>query len=137
VVQTCVVHLIRNALRPVARRDAGAVAKELKKVYTAVDADAALDALAAFADTDLGRKYPQSVRVFEDAWAGSSGALLRRSPLRTVRAACHGTRLKQTQRCRVRAEVLGDVAERGAWRSRRGRGTVRFDRLVRPVPLAA
>lgn len=35
VVQTCMVHLIRNALRPVARRDAGAVAKELKKVYTA------------------------------------------------------------------------------------------------------
>ncbi|MFI0482927.1 transposase [Actinomadura sp. 9N215] len=27
VVQTCVVHLIRNALRPVARRDAAAVAK--------------------------------------------------------------------------------------------------------------
>lgn len=68
VVQTCVVHLIRNALRPVARRDAGAVAKELKKVYTAVDADAALEALATFADTDLGRKYPQAVRAFEDAW---------------------------------------------------------------------
>jgi len=68
VVQTCVVHLIRNALRPVARRDAGAVAKELKKVYTAVDADAALEALAAFADTDLGRKYPQAIKVFEDAW---------------------------------------------------------------------
>jgi transposase-like protein len=68
VVQTCVVHLIRNALRPVARRDAGAVAKELKKVYTAVDADAALEALATFADTDLGKKYPQAVKVFEDAW---------------------------------------------------------------------
>jgi putative transposase len=68
VVQTCVVHLIRNALRPVARRDAGAVAKELKKVYTATDADAALEALAAFAGTDLGRKYPQAVKVFEDAW---------------------------------------------------------------------
>lgn len=137
VVQTCVVHLIRNALRPVARRDAGAVAKQLKKVYTAVDADTALEALAEFAGTDLGRRYPQAVRVFEDAWAGSSGALLRRSPLRTVRAACHGTRLKQTQRCRGRAEVLGDVAGRGAWRSRRGREIVRFDRLVRPVPLAA
>jgi putative transposase len=68
VVQTCVVHLIRNALRPVARRDAGVVAKELKKVYTAVDADAALEALAEFAGTDLGKKYPQAVKVFEDAW---------------------------------------------------------------------
>jgi transposase-like protein len=68
VVQTCVVHLIRNALRPVARKDAGAVAKELRKVYTAVDADAALEALAEFATSDMGRKYPQAVKVFEDAW---------------------------------------------------------------------
>src|SRR6201986_4051199 len=30
VVQRCVVHLIRNALRPVARRDAGEVAEELR-----------------------------------------------------------------------------------------------------------
>jgi putative transposase len=67
-VQACVVHLIRNALRPVARRDAGAVAKELKKVYTAPDADAAYEALAEFAGTELGRKYPQAVKVFEDAW---------------------------------------------------------------------
>jgi putative transposase len=67
-VQSCVVHLIRNALRPVARKDAGAVAKELKKIYTAADADAALEALAAFADTEWGRKYPQAVKVFEDAW---------------------------------------------------------------------
>ena len=35
VVQRCVVHLIRNALRPVARRDAGEVAKELRAIYTA------------------------------------------------------------------------------------------------------
>jgi transposase-like protein len=67
-VQACVVHLLRNALRPVARREAGEVAKELKKVYTAVDADAALDALAEFAGTPLGKKYPQAVKVFEDAW---------------------------------------------------------------------
>src|SRR6266576_2486421 len=42
VVQRCVVHMIRNALRPVARRDAGEIAKELRKIYTAPDADAAL-----------------------------------------------------------------------------------------------
>jgi putative transposase len=67
-VQTCVVHLIRNALRPVARRDSAAVAAELKKIYTAANADAAFDALAAFADSDWGRKYPQAARVFEAAW---------------------------------------------------------------------
>ena len=68
VVQRCVVHLIRNALRPVARRDAGEVAAELRKIYTAPTAEAAFDALAAFAASPWGRKYPQAARVFEDAW---------------------------------------------------------------------
>jgi len=63
VVQRCVVHLIRNALRPVARRDAGEVAKELRKIYTAPTAEAAFDALAAFAASPWGRKYPQAARV--------------------------------------------------------------------------
>ncbi|XRQ04425.1 IS256 family transposase [Actinomadura welshii] len=67
-VQSCVVHLIRNSLRPVPRKHRAAVAAELKKVYTAPDADAALDALACFADTDLGRRYPQAVKVWETAW---------------------------------------------------------------------
>ncbi len=68
VVQTCVVHLIRNSLRPVARRDAAAVTAELRKVYTAVDADTALDALAAFSASPLGQKYPQAIKVWENAW---------------------------------------------------------------------
>ncbi|MEU9891549.1 transposase [Sphaerisporangium sp. NPDC051011] len=61
-------HLIRNALRPVARRDTAAVAAELRKIYTAVDAEHAFDALAEFASGRWGRKYPQAVRVFEAAW---------------------------------------------------------------------
>jgi putative transposase len=68
VVQRCVVHLIRNALRPVARRDAAEVAAELRKIYTAPTAEAALDALAAFAESPWGKKYPQAVRPWEDAW---------------------------------------------------------------------
>jgi len=38
------VHLIRNSLRPVARRDAAVVAAELRKVYTAPTAEAAFAA---------------------------------------------------------------------------------------------
>ena len=68
VVQRCVVHLIRNALRPAARRDAGEVAKELRAICTAPTAEAAFDALAAFAASPRGRKYPQAAKVFEDAW---------------------------------------------------------------------
>ncbi len=62
------VHLIRNSLRPVARRDAAAVAAGLRTIYTAVDADAAFDALAAFSASPLGQKYPQAVKVWENAW---------------------------------------------------------------------
>jgi putative transposase len=68
VVQRCVVHLIRNSLRPVARRDAAAVAAELRKIYTAPTAEAAFDALAAFAASPWGKKYPQAVRPWEQAW---------------------------------------------------------------------
>ena len=68
VVQRCVVHMIRNSLRPVARRDAGEVAKELRKIYTAPTAEAAFDALAAFAASPWGQQYPQAARVWEDAW---------------------------------------------------------------------
>jgi putative transposase len=68
VVQTCVVHMIRNSLRPVARRDAAAVAAELRKIYTAPTAEAAFDALAAFSASPLGQKYPQAVKVWENAW---------------------------------------------------------------------
>lgn len=67
-VQTCVVHLIRNALRPVARKDRSPVARELRKIYSAPDSDAALDALAEFSASPLGNKYPRSVKVWENAW---------------------------------------------------------------------
>jgi putative transposase len=67
-VQTCIVHLIRNSLRLVPRKDRISVAAELKKIYTAVDAEAALQALAAFSSTELGRKYPQTVKVWESKW---------------------------------------------------------------------
>ena len=41
VVQTCVVHLIRHSLKYVPRREKDQVARDLKPIYTAVDADAA------------------------------------------------------------------------------------------------
>jgi putative transposase len=67
-VQRCVVHLIRNSLRLVARRDAAAVAAGLRSIYTAPGEEAALDALAEFSASPLGEKYPRAVKVWEDAW---------------------------------------------------------------------
>lgn len=67
-VQTCVVHLIRAAMRFVSYKDRKAVAAALKPVYQAADADAARTALSEFAGSELGKANPNTVRVFEDAW---------------------------------------------------------------------
>ena len=67
-VQTCVVHLIRASMRFVSYSDRKAVAALLRPIYTAANEDAALMALAAFADSKLGKKYPAAVRSWEDAW---------------------------------------------------------------------
>ena len=57
VVQTCVVHLIRHSLKYVPRREREQVARDLKPIYTAVDADAAQAALEAF-DEKWGQRFP-------------------------------------------------------------------------------
>jgi putative transposase len=67
-VQTCTVHLIRRSLGYASYNDRDAIARALKVVYTACDADAAYAALADFAGTPLGRKYPAAVAVWERAW---------------------------------------------------------------------
>lgn len=66
-VQTCVVHLIRASMRFVAYGDRKQVAKALKPVYTAPNEEAALEALADFAD-QWSSKYPEAVATWERAW---------------------------------------------------------------------
>jgi transposase-like protein len=78
------VHLIRNSLRLVARRDRQPMAAELKKIYTAPGADAAFDALAAFAATDLGTQHPQAVRIWENAWERVTPFLAFTPPVRKL-----------------------------------------------------
>ncbi|GFG90494.1 hypothetical protein MBOU_25360 [Mycobacterium bourgelatii] len=67
-VQTCVVHLLRNALRFVSYSDRKAVAAALKPVYTAADAEAARAELDAFTTSELGKKNPTVTRVFDRSW---------------------------------------------------------------------
>ena len=67
-VQTCVVHLIRAAMRFVNYQHRKQVAAALKPIYTAANEDAALDALATFEASEWGRKYPSAVKTFTDAW---------------------------------------------------------------------
>lgn len=67
-VQTCVVHLIRAAIRFVSYGQRKAVAAALKTVYQAADAESARAALDAFAASELGQANPNTIRVFDDAW---------------------------------------------------------------------
>jgi len=67
-VQTCVVHLIRAAMRFVNYKDRKPVAAALKPIYTASSEDTALEALEEFKTSPLGIRYPTTVRTFEDAW---------------------------------------------------------------------
>src|SRR3954471_4719335 len=45
IVQTCIIHLIRNTFRLTSRRDADAIKRDIKPIYTAVNAETALAAL--------------------------------------------------------------------------------------------
>ncbi|WP_254650704.1 IS256 family transposase [Streptomyces sp. GbtcB7] len=67
IVQTCVVHLLRNSFRYAARQDWDKIAGLLKPVYTAPTEEAALDRFAEFADA-WDRKYPAIVKLWENAW---------------------------------------------------------------------
>jgi putative transposase len=68
IVQTCVVHLIRNSFRYASRKDWTAISKDLKPIYTAPTEAAALDRFAEFSGRWEAR-YPGIVRLWENAWA--------------------------------------------------------------------
>ncbi|MBV9140480.1 MAG: IS256 family transposase [Pseudonocardiales bacterium] len=68
IVQTCIVHLLRNSFKYASRKDYSAIAADLKLVYTAPSESAALDAFAEFSEK-WERKYPAIIRLWTNAWA--------------------------------------------------------------------
>ena len=68
-VQTCIVHLLRSSLDYTGYRDRKAVAAALRPIYTAPSAEAAEEALAAFAAGPWGAKYSTIVQSWQRAWA--------------------------------------------------------------------
>jgi putative transposase len=66
-VQTCIVHLIRNSLKYVPRREYDKVTKDLRLIYTAPDADAALAALEVF-EENWGQRFPPIIQAWREAW---------------------------------------------------------------------
>jgi putative transposase len=67
IVQTCIVHLIRNTFRLASRRDWDALKRGVKPIYTAVNAAAARAALDELAERWASR-YPAVIRLWENAW---------------------------------------------------------------------
>jgi putative transposase len=67
IVQTCIIHLIRNTFRLTSRRDSDAIKRDIKPIYTAPNADAALAALDAL-EEKWGAKYRAMIRLWRNAW---------------------------------------------------------------------
>lgn len=67
-VQTCIVHLIRSSLRYVSYRDKRTVAKDLRPIYTAANADEALAELERF-EAQWGERYPPVVDAWRRDWS--------------------------------------------------------------------
>ncbi len=67
VVQTCVVHVIRNAMKFVSYSDRKKVAAGMRAIYTAPTLAAAELAFADF-EADFGEQYPGAIDVWRRAW---------------------------------------------------------------------
>ena len=67
IVQACIVHLIRNTFRLTSKRDWDAMKRDVKLIYTAVNAAAARAALDELAEK-WGSRYGAVIRLWENAW---------------------------------------------------------------------
>jgi putative transposase len=67
IVQTCIIHLIRNTFRLTSRRDSDAIKRDIRPIYTAPTADAASAALDEL-EQKWGDKYAAMIRLWRNAW---------------------------------------------------------------------
>ena len=68
IVQTCIIHLIRNTFRLTSRKYWDEIKRDVKPIYTAINADAARAAFDDMAEK-WGARYPAVVRLWDNAWA--------------------------------------------------------------------
>jgi putative transposase len=83
IVQTCIVHLLRNSFRYASRKDWSTIAKDLKPVYTAPSEQAALDRFAEFSEK-WEKRYPAIIRLWTNAWADFVPFLQFDTEIRTI-----------------------------------------------------
>jgi putative transposase len=68
IVQTCVLHLVRNTFRYASKADWYELARDLRPVYTAPTEQAARERFSELAEK-WGDRYPAIVRLWQNAWA--------------------------------------------------------------------
>lgn len=68
IVQTCIVHLMRNSFKYSARQDQDTIARALKLVYHAATVTDAEERFLEFAEA-WEQKYPAVVKPWENTWA--------------------------------------------------------------------
>ena len=68
IVQTCIIHLIRNTFRLTSRRYWDELKRDLRPIYTAVNPSAARAAFDDLAEK-WGPRYPAVIRLWDNAWA--------------------------------------------------------------------
>jgi transposase-like protein len=68
IVQTCVIHLLRNTFRYASRKYWDQIAKDIRPVYTAPTEAAAKERFVEFTD-EWGAQYPAIIRLWENAWS--------------------------------------------------------------------
>ena len=68
IVQTCIIHLIRNTFRLTSRKYWDEIKRDLKPIYTAVNATAARAAFDELAEK-WGQRYPAVIRLWDNASA--------------------------------------------------------------------
>lgn len=67
IVQTCVVHLVRNSLRLTSRKDWQKLTPGMRRIYTAPTIEAATDAFADFAE-QWESTYPAMIKSWRSNW---------------------------------------------------------------------
>ena len=70
-IQNCIIHQLRNSSKYVSYKDLKALMADLKKVYTAIDEDAAMQALDEFAAV-WDSKYPKISKSWYENWPNLS-----------------------------------------------------------------
>lgn len=90
IVQTCIIHLLRNTFRLTSRTYWDELKRDVKPIYTAVNATAARAAFDELGDK-WGQRYPAVIRLWDNAWAEFIPFLgyaikIRRAPFRRTRS---------------------------------------------------